>query len=330
MKSLKFTSFILASLLAPISPSHARDLLDPTTQTRSAISSVVADPLTEAGPESRTNSPDQTLQTICSLPQQSRFHGYNSSVPGSSCPEIVVELPADDAFRTELMNQMPAALSQYASIECVIVLIGQSQSEPPSNLRLRTETGPEGSSMRQSSPMLRSDGGREVAPRFIIAAIERNGIIVDFCALPIYPALDLFGALGTYDHGGLCFDQPITGPDANYRQAPLTCVDNSPASVTHAVATVQVPALAQNYPNPFNPTTEIAFDLSAASHIVLAVFDLAGQRIRTLINDTQPAGRHRAVWNGTDESGADVAPGIYLYRLETGNSVNTKKMVLLR
>ncbi len=88
--------------------------------------------------------------------------------------------------------------------------------------------------------------------------------------------------------------------------------------------------LEQNYPNPFNPETEIGFALPEASAVKLTVFNLLGERVRTLVEQECPAGFHRVIWDGKDERGRLLASGIYLYRLQAGEFVQVKKMSLLR
>jgi len=88
--------------------------------------------------------------------------------------------------------------------------------------------------------------------------------------------------------------------------------------------------LYQNYPNPFNPVTEIRFDLPAAAEVNLAVFNLLGQQVRSLEQTRLPAGHHRAVWDGRDESGRPVSSGIYFYRLEADGFTAKRKMLLLK
>jgi len=88
--------------------------------------------------------------------------------------------------------------------------------------------------------------------------------------------------------------------------------------------------LEQNYPNPFNPTTTITFSLPQAASVSLDVFNVLGQRVRQLISADLPAGVQTLEWNGTDDSGADVASGVYFYRLSSETFSQSKKMVLLR
>ena len=87
--------------------------------------------------------------------------------------------------------------------------------------------------------------------------------------------------------------------------------------------------LGQNHPNPFNPSTLIPFRTSHAGHVRLDVFNLLGQRVVTLIDETRPAGRHRVRWDGTDAAGRGVGAGVYLYRLSTGRWQQTRRLVLV-
>lgn len=99
------------------------------------------------------------------------------------------------------------------------------------------------------------------------------------------------------------------------------------------VASTLVPqqfSIDQNYPNPFNPSTTIAFTLPHPTDVSLKIYNLLGQEIATLIEEKIGEGRHIRVWNGTNRSGQIVASGIYFYRLQAGEFVETKKMILLR
>jgi hypothetical protein len=89
-------------------------------------------------------------------------------------------------------------------------------------------------------------------------------------------------------------------------------------------------ALHQNYPNPFNPATTIQYDLKNAADVTLNVYNLLGQKIRTLVSENQPAGYREVVWDGRNDDGVSVASGIYIYRIEAGDFVQTRKMVLMR
>lgn len=87
-----------------------------------------------------------------------------------------------------------------------------------------------------------------------------------------------------------------------------------------------------NNPNPFNPTTTIRYELNESGNTgtTLKVYDISGRRIRTLVNEVQPAGTYHVTWNGENDNGYPVASGVYFYVLNSGSKNNTRKMVLLR
>ena len=88
--------------------------------------------------------------------------------------------------------------------------------------------------------------------------------------------------------------------------------------------------LLQNYPNPFNPSTTIEYQIPISSHVVLRIFNVLGQEVRTLVNGNQSAGSYSAVWNGKDSFGKEVAGGIYFFQMRTKDFVQTKKLLLLK
>jgi len=88
-------------------------------------------------------------------------------------------------------------------------------------------------------------------------------------------------------------------------------------------------SLAQNSPNPFGAETRLAFSLGTETAMDLSVYDVAGRRVATLISGTMTAGDHHLAWNGTDSNGRRVAPGVYVYRLDTPEASLSRKMVML-
>lgn len=89
-------------------------------------------------------------------------------------------------------------------------------------------------------------------------------------------------------------------------------------------------SLNQNYPNPFNLQTTIGYYLPQSSRVKLCIYNITGQKVKTLINDYQTAGYQSVTWDGTNRNGEQVASGIYFYRFKTDYSEETKKMVLLK
>jgi len=89
-------------------------------------------------------------------------------------------------------------------------------------------------------------------------------------------------------------------------------------------------ALKQNYPNPFNPTTTIHFDLPEPTHVSLSIFNILGQPVATLLDQSLDAGSHTVVWNGIDDNGRTAASGMYVYRLKTPGYTETRTMTLVK
>ena len=85
-----------------------------------------------------------------------------------------------------------------------------------------------------------------------------------------------------------------------------------------------------NYPNPFNPSTTISYNLPVGGVVNAAIYDLAGRKVKTFVNGKQTAGFKSFRWNTTNDNGITVSAGVYLYTIQIGNLMQTKKMVLLK
>lgn len=106
---------------------------------------------------------------------------------------------------------------------------------------------------------------------------------------------------------------------------PSTGVEDEPTLETGKLA------LRQNYPNPFNPATSIQFTLlGGGGGVKLAIYNVNGQVVRTLVDGTLPGGPHKVVWNGKDDRGLSAASGVYFCRLETDGETRVRKMALLK
>ena len=88
--------------------------------------------------------------------------------------------------------------------------------------------------------------------------------------------------------------------------------------------------LSQNYPNPFNPQTTIEYSLTTASHVVLKIYNLRGQVIKTLVNEPQGTGMQTATWTGENGQGQKVSSGVYIYQIKVGDFITRKKMLLIK
>lgn len=88
--------------------------------------------------------------------------------------------------------------------------------------------------------------------------------------------------------------------------------------------------LAQNYPNPFNPVTNVEFAIPNSQRVSLAVYDILGRKVATLIDERRPAGSYRVTWDGRNNGGELLSSGVYFYRLDAGPFAATLKMLLLK
>jgi hypothetical protein len=88
--------------------------------------------------------------------------------------------------------------------------------------------------------------------------------------------------------------------------------------------------LSNNYPNPFNPSTKIQFAVPNEQNISLVIYNILGQRVRTLVQGVRPVGQYTVTWDGKDEAGRTVESGVYICRLETGSIALVKKMLMLK
>ncbi|MCP4705331.1 MAG: T9SS type A sorting domain-containing protein [candidate division Zixibacteria bacterium] len=117
----------------------------------------------------------------------------------------------------------------------------------------------------------------------------------------------------------VCYENPIVNPDPLPRDL----------KSTHASIPEEY-MLYQNYPNPFNPDTKFAYDLPEASYVRIEIFNILGQHITTIVDETKPAGSYEVYWNATDDNGQKVSSGIYLYIMQAGNYSRSAKMTLMK
>ena len=130
---------------------------------------------------------------------------------------------------------------------------------------------------------------------------------------------------------GQTYYYAVSAVDANGNVSdPTNVVTTSIVSVHDAEMIPTAYGLSQNYPNPFNPTTSIEFALPEASEISLEIYNLLGQKVRTLVNGYVPAGYINTSWDGLDQNGKEISSGTYIYRLQTADQTFSKKMVLMK
>jgi hypothetical protein len=127
----------------------------------------------------------------------------------------------------------------------------------------------------------------------------------------------------TYDPNGIDADRIGSGYCFEVKD-PAVGVDDVVGSLPREFS------VSQNYPNPFNPTTTIDYSVPRKSQVNLAVYNVLGQKVATLVDQEMAAGKYRAVWDGKAESGNPLSSGIYFYKFEADNFVKTNKMVMLK
>ncbi len=96
-------------------------------------------------------------------------------------------------------------------------------------------------------------------------------------------------------------------------------INLSTVSNEDEISQVTATALKANIPNPFNPETTIMYDILEPSSVLLEIYNLRGQKVRTLVNEFKNTGKHSIVWNSRDDKGSSLPSGIYYYRMSAGN-----------
>ena len=114
---------------------------------------------------------------------------------------------------------------------------------------------------------------------------------------------------------------PVVG---DFRLKNLTAISSSPSSIPTEFL------LEQNYPNPFNPQTSIRYHLPEKSDVLLNIYNVLGEEIATLVNAFQNAGIYQVQWDGKMMNGQQARSGVYIYKLQTANFVQAKKLILLQ
>jgi hypothetical protein len=109
----------------------------------------------------------------------------------------------------------------------------------------------------------------------------------------------------------------------------VSCTCTSSVSEEEILELAQF-ALSQNYPNPFNQSTMIGFTLVKSGFVSLDIYDILGRKVRNLVSESMSSGYNSVLWDGTNDSGQDVASGIYFYQLKVGDFSDTKRLALLK
>lgn len=161
-----------------------------------------------------------------------------------------------------------------------------------------------------------AEGGQPVVLTF--TGLDHVPALLDVALVTPQGAVDLRRAEGSWQ-GALA------------GQTRLRLVVGDGELIEEAASTLPQPyALLPAYPNPFNPATTVAFTLPRTDLVRLDVYDVAGRRVRTLVNEVRGPGRHIVAWDGIDGSGRGLSSGTYLLRLEAGDFSQVRKLTLVR
>jgi len=117
--------------------------------------------------------------------------------------------------------------------------------------------------------------------------------------------------------------------DSTFVEITMECTLD-PVSVNEELMIQNSSLIISNYPNPFNPVTTINFNLPVDSKVDVSIFNIKGQRVKTLLNEALAAGQHQIVWNGKDESGKLVSSGVFFCKIKTDTKNAVRKILLLK
>jgi len=160
--------------------------------------------------------------------------------------------------------------------------------------------------------------------------------LVSFLIFAVPPCLASIKGTVTDTTGSPVSDELVTFTDETNPENIFSGYTNNDGkyeiSLTPATVNETMPIgmrLYQNYPNPFNPSTTIPFSLNEAGFVNLSIYNITGQKVRTLVDNYHPVRSHTVTWNGLDNSGKSVAAGIYIYQIKFGDTVESRKMLLI-
>ena len=163
-------------------------------------------------------------------------------------------------------------------------------------------------------------GGRVTSARRVNDRSDRWEITIQPNANDV--RISLLPTISCDDEGAVCTR------DGRALSNGLSTTVTGPAA--KPVVALQTFALYANYPNPFNAETQMTYALPEAGAVELAIYNVRGQRVRTLVQGVQAAGRYQIVWDGRNDTGAALASGVYLSRLASTQGVRVRRLLLIK
>ena len=122
---------------------------------------------------------------------------------------------------------------------------------------------------------------------------------------------------------------PTSFEDVQYIKNIILDIKNTSLSIKNKMKP-ELFTLGSNYPNPFNPKTNIVYELSKSSFVNISIFDIEGNKVRTLLNRFQSEGYKTVLWDGKNDNNVRVAAGMYLYTLSVEGMIQSRKMVMIK
>ncbi len=152
--------------------------------------------------------------------------------------------------------------------------------------------------------------------------LQANVVFVPYIAEPLGEAV----CWATDGSGYYTLSEEALGMDADLYFYPRL----NETGILEPTETPERFVLNKNYPNPFNPSTTISYRLNESGQTTLRIYSITGKPVRTLVSSIQVSGEYHVCWDGCDNSGEPVASGVYVYRLKSGNTSQTRQMLLLK
>jgi len=263
-----------------------------------------------------TPYPMELNTTTLSNDTSMRFHANQArlTIPGEN--GAVAMMWVDSAYATLLAYYEDAEQEMYRQTPQLMLALsldsGKNWGEP---LRMDKYTHPE---------LFKRSNGEFYYPSFVYPG-DRIDMLGAEAVVYFYLVNDK--SYGIYS-GSMGLGSSTEGADLYY--CAVKVVVEGVGTTEETIPKPQAISLSQNYPNPFNPTTTIEFNLNKQGKVNLSVYNIKGQKVKTLVNDIRQSGKNTVVWNGVDDNNNPVASGVYFYKIEAAGSAEVKKMILIK
>ena len=247
--------------------------------------------------------------------RENRFHNnqLKMSEPNENGVMVMMWIDSYNAYRGAGQPTPDPDYIQWATQDQIYVTLSDNNGETWSNI------------LKMSS--IETPGLAGTRPAFVYPADKVTNYIPEGAGTIYFMFTD------DVEYGGNTSGDPIYGGPGAYVK--VAAIDVTWEPQTHITGNKDIVGLkssmlSQNYPNPFNPSTTISFDLPQTGKVNLSVYNIKGQLVRTIANDTFTQGRHEVKWLGTDNNNNPVASGVYFYKIEANGQQEIKKMVMLK